>query len=103
MSVTNNQNLKNTYDYIIAGGGMAGLSLAFYLNQSSLRGKSILIIDRNAKNTNDRTWCFWEKGKSTFEEIIFKQWKGVWFYGTDNFSQFLDLQEYLKVHHFYKY
>lgn len=90
----NNQNLQNSYDYIIAGGGMAGLSLAFYLNQSSLRNKSILIIDRDAKNTNDHTWCFWEKGQSPFEEIIAQKWKGVWFHGTDNFSQFLDIQEY---------
>ena len=26
---------ENTFDYIIAGGGMAGLSLAFYLNESA--------------------------------------------------------------------
>lgn len=90
----NNQNIQHSYDYIIAGGGMAGLSLAFYLNQSSLRDKSILIIDRDVKNTNDHTWCFWEKGQSPFEEIIAQKWKGVWFYGTDNFSQFLDIQEY---------
>lgn len=90
----NNQNIQNSYDYIIAGGGMAGLSLAFYLNQSSLRNKSILIIDRDAKNTNDHTWCFWEKGQSPFEEIIAQKWRGVWFHGTGNFSQFLDIQEY---------
>jgi lycopene beta-cyclase len=94
MSFTNNQNLRNTYDYIIAGGGMAGLSLAFYLNQSSLRNKSILIIDRDVKNTNDHTWCFWEKGQSPYEEIIAQKWKGVWFHGTNNFSQFLDIQQY---------
>ncbi|MES2518059.1 MAG: lycopene cyclase family protein [Bacteroidota bacterium] len=90
----NDQNLQNSYDYIIAGGGMAGLSLAFYLNQSNLRDKSILIIDRDVKDTNDHTWCFWEKGQSPFEEIIAQKWKGVWFHGTDNFSQFLDIQEY---------
>ncbi|PWK26732.1 lycopene beta-cyclase [Arcicella aurantiaca] len=94
MSFKNNQNSPNTYDYIIAGGGMAGLSLAFYLNQSSLRNKSILIIDRDVKNTNDHTWCFWEKGQSPYEEIIAQKWKGVWFHGTDNFSQFLDIQQY---------
>lgn len=85
---------QNTYQYIIAGGGMAGLSLAFYLNKSSLRNKKVLIIDREEKNVNDHTWCFWETGVSPFEEIIFKKWKGVWFYGTNNFSQFLDLQDY---------
>jgi len=94
MSFKNNQILQNSYNYVIAGGGMAGLSLAFYLNQSSLRDKSILIIDRDVKNTNDHTWCFWEKGQSPFEEIIAQKWKGVWFHGTDNFSQFLDIEEY---------
>ena len=86
--------IQNTYDYIIAGGGMAGLSLAFYLNNSVLRDKSILIIDREEKNVNDHTWCFWEVGDSPFEEIIYKKWKGVWFHGTNNFSKFLNLQEY---------
>ena len=32
------------YDFIIAGGGLAGLSLAYYMNQTVLREKSILII-----------------------------------------------------------
>jgi lycopene beta-cyclase len=69
--------------------------LAFYLNQNPhFKDKTILIIDRDEKNVNDHTWCFWEMGLSPFEEIIFKQWKGVWFHGTDNFSQFLDLQDY---------
>jgi lycopene beta-cyclase len=90
----NHKNEQNTYQYIIAGGGMAGLSLAFYLNKSVLRDKKILIIDREQKNVNDHTWCFWETGDSPFEEIVYKKWKGVWFHGTENFSQFLDLQDY---------
>ncbi|HAO50811.1 MAG TPA: lycopene cyclase, partial [Runella sp.] len=49
------------YDFIIAGGGLAGLSLAYYMNQTVLRDKSILIIDQDTKSQNDRTWCFWEK------------------------------------------
>jgi lycopene beta-cyclase len=86
---------QNTYHYIIAGGGMAGLSLAFYLNQNPhFKDKTILIIDRDEKNTNDHTWCFWEKERSPYEEIITQKWKGVWFHGTDNFSQFLDLEDY---------
>jgi lycopene beta-cyclase len=104
----NQLSTQNTYNYIIAGGGMAGLSLAFYLNKNShFKDKSILIIDRDEKNTNDHTWCFWETGFSPFEEIIFKQWKGVWFHGTDNFSQFLDLQDYsykmIRAIDFYEY
>lgn len=70
------------YDFIIAGGGMAGLSLAYYLTQSPLRDRSILILDRDIKDRNDRTWCFWEKGTGVFEPIIFRQWNQVSFHGT---------------------
>ncbi|HEX9956578.1 MAG TPA: lycopene cyclase family protein [Fibrella sp.] len=70
------------YDYVIAGGGMAGLSLAYYLTLSKLRDRSVLIIDREVKNTNDRTWCFWERGDGPFEPIIFRKWNTVDFYGT---------------------
>ena len=86
--------MAETFDYIIAGGGMAGLSLAFYLNESGLRDKKTLIIDRDAKNKNDHTWCFWEKGESAFEEIVFRRWQSVWFHGTRGFSGLLDLGEY---------
>lgn len=69
------------YDIIIAGGGMAGLSLCYYLSQSSLRESSILLIDREPKNQNDRTWCFWESGAGPFESIVFRSWQQVEFYG----------------------
>jgi len=85
---------EKTFDYIIAGGGMAGLSLAFYINESVLRDKKILIVDRDAKNKNDHTWCFWEKEKGAFEEIVFQKWRGVWFHGTNDFSKLLDLSDY---------
>jgi lycopene beta-cyclase len=85
---------KNTFDYIIAGGGMAGLSLGFYLDESSLKGKKVLIIDREEKNKNDHTWCFWEKGKSAFEEIVFRSWNQFWFHGTQRFSELLELENY---------
>lgn len=82
------------YDFIIAGGGMAGLSLAYYLNQSVLRNKSILIIDKAEKNTNDRTWCFWERGeRNPFESIVHRKWQVVDFY-EPTFSAPLDLGEY---------
>ncbi len=31
-------------------------------------------MDREYKNKNDRTWCFWEKGKGFFEKIVYHQW-----------------------------
>lgn len=85
---------QNSFEYIFAGGGMSGLSLAFYLNESNLRNKKILIIDRDEKNTNDHTWCFWEKKKSAFEEIVFRRWDKFWFHGTRDFSELLELEKY---------
>ncbi|GAB2784859.1 lycopene cyclase family protein [Rhabdobacter roseus] len=83
------------YDYIIAGGGLAGLSLAYHLNQSILRTKSILIIDKDLKTKNDRTWCFWEKGEQNpFEQIVFRKWNQVYFYGSEGFAKTLDLDDY---------
>lgn len=81
------------YDFIIAGGGMAGLSLAYYLSQSPLRHRSILILDKQTKAQNDRTWCFWERGQGTFESILFRTWDSVLFYGT-TFAGPLDLGDY---------
>ena len=86
---------ENSFDYIIAGGGLAGLSLAFYLNESRLQNKKILIIDRDEKNKNDHTWCFWEKENSAFDEIVFRRWSSVWFHGTRGFNEKLDLGEYV--------
>jgi lycopene beta-cyclase len=81
------------YDFIVAGGGMAGLSLLHYLSQTHLRDRRILLIDRAAKNQNDRTWCFWERGTGPFEEILFRSWDTVDFFGT-TFSGPLQLGDY---------
>src|SRR5687768_3221211 len=81
------------YDYIIAGAGCAGLSLAYYLLQSSLKNKSVLLIDKQLKVTNDRTWCFWEKGINDFETIVCSKWPQVKFHGTD-YSATLNLMPY---------
>lgn len=61
---------------------MAGLSLAYYLSQSSLRDRSILILDKELKDNNDRTWCFWEREPGPFEPILYRTWDAVQFHGT---------------------
>ncbi|MDJ1504593.1 lycopene cyclase family protein [Xanthocytophaga agilis] len=78
------------FDYLIAGGGMAGLSLAYYLSQSNvLNNKKILILDKEQKTYNDRTWCFWERGEQNpFEKIIYRKWQKLDFFGDDFFKRF---------------
>ena len=70
----------NKYDYIIIGAGASGLLLADAMgNDSFFADKRILILDKDAKKTNDRTWCFWEKGKGKFDDIVDKEWGGLHF------------------------
>ena len=74
----NNNTEVVSYDYIIAGAGGAGLSLLHYLMQcSSLVTKSILIIDKSFNKTNDRTWCFWNKDASVFENLVQHRWNTI--------------------------
>ncbi len=73
------------YNYIIAGGGMAGLSLAFYMSKLPyFKDKTILIVDKEKKDKNDRTLCFWQSQSSVFEPILSKKWSKILFYGNDH-------------------
>lgn len=63
------------YDYAILGTGLSGLLMAYRMaNDSYFSDKKILLLDQSIKNTNDRTWCFWQEGKSEFENLISKYW-----------------------------
>jgi lycopene beta-cyclase len=76
-AITSNTNLAS-YDYIIAGAGGAGLSLLHYLMEAPiLASKSILVIDKSFQKTNDRTWCFWEKNISAFENLVKNRWDTI--------------------------
>ncbi len=82
---------SNEFDYIIAGGGLAGLSLARKLSRSSLGARRTLVIDRVHKYSNDHTWCFWSDGPSEFDDLVFRRWKTLWFHGADGGSNLLDI------------
>lgn len=81
------------YDYIITGGGCAGLSLVYHMLQTELKHKKILIIEKERKKWNDRTWCFWEKRANPFEKLVFHRWRHMYFY-SDSFTKKLDLSPY---------
>ena len=82
------------YDYIICGGGMAGLSLAYHLSLSKLSSKKILIIDPEKKTKNDRTWAFWENSISPFESILAKNWKNVIIVNSEGQKKLYPLKSY---------
>ncbi|MFD2530050.1 lycopene cyclase family protein [Polaribacter marinaquae] len=82
------------YDYIIAGSGCAGLSLLYrILKEPTLQHKSILVIDKDSKKNNDRTWCYWEKEAGIFDELVSSKWNNLAFL-TTGFEKNLDLGSY---------
>lgn len=66
---------KLTFDYIIIGGGLAGLQLALaFCSDSYFADKSIAILEPQEKKDNDKTWCFWEKGTGHWDDIVHHSW-----------------------------
>jgi lycopene beta-cyclase len=71
-------------DYIFAGSGLSGFSLALELaNRPFFKGKKIVLIDRDDKSQNDRTWCFWAKPDETIPPVGHKIWDQCLFFGKD--------------------
>ncbi|NGP76173.1 hypothetical protein G3570_05990 [Balneolaceae bacterium YR4-1] len=64
----------NHYDYIIAGAGASGLSLAWHISNSPLSKKRILVVDSDFSISNEKTWCFWHRDTPEFSDLIFKSW-----------------------------
>lgn len=86
--------MSQHYNYIITGAGCAGLSLLQRMMQHSFfSDKKILLIDKEKKNSNDRTWCFWEQQPGIFENIIYHRWKQIHFFSNE-FSARFDLEPY---------
>lgn len=99
LELTHSANLKNLrpiterYDFIIAGGGLAGLSLAYYLAHSPQGHKSILIVDQSPKSQNDRTWGFWSNRPTPFDVIVDRSWARLRFV-TPGLERISDLGDY---------
>ena len=63
------------FDYIIIGGGCAGLSLAYELNlHQKLNDKTLAIIEPRDNYTKDKTWSFWKIFSHNFEDCVKKSW-----------------------------
>lgn len=88
------QDTTQTYDYIIAGMGAAGLSLAMRLKTSNIPFNKILLIDKDLKNKNDRTWCFWTKDADAwYHSIVYRKWSQFEFISQD-FRKVFELNPY---------
>lgn len=97
-----------TFDFAFIGAGAAGSHLAFKMAQDPFfQDKSVLILDKDSKKTNDRTWSFWEKGASHWDEIVEREWEQAIFQSQAGERSNLDLKEYryktIRSSKFYEY
>jgi lycopene beta-cyclase len=85
---------RQEFDFVFMGAGCASLSLLMHMIKSGrFTDKKILLIDKSPKDKNDRTWCFWEKEKGFFEEIIYKSWDHLDFF-SESFSGPMNIAPY---------
>jgi lycopene beta-cyclase len=81
------------FHYIFTGSGLSALMTVYEIVVSGkFEDKTILLIDENPKQANDRTWCFWDED-DLFDSIISKRWKSALFADKD-FQRELDLEPY---------
>ncbi len=87
---------KNYFDFIICGGGASGLLLLKALREDSFFiNQSILLIEKEKKNKNDRTWSYWENLDGPFDSMVTKKWSEAQFCSKDfNFNFDLDPFQY---------
>ena len=63
------------FDYIILGGGLSGLSLAFELNkQGCLKNKTLAILEKRKEYQKDKIWSYWDFNNNKFKSCIEKSW-----------------------------
>ena len=64
------------YDFVIIGGGCAGLSLAYELDiHNKLNDKTLAIVETREEYKRDKTWSFWKVNEHNFNDCIKKSWK----------------------------
>ncbi len=88
------EDFMTSFDFIIAGAGASGLMLCRALaSDPFFAEKRILLLDKSEKQSNDRTWCFWETGNGEFDGLIKKSWPKISFKGRD-FTREMDTTPY---------
>ena len=68
------------FNYVIIGGGCAGLSLAYELEiHEKLKDKTLAIIEPRKEYKRDKTWSFWKVTPHNFEDCVKKNWENFSF------------------------
>jgi lycopene beta-cyclase len=82
------------FNYIIIGGGCAGLSLAYELEiHKKLENKTLAIIEPRDDYKRDKTWSFWKIISHNFDDCVKKSWKNFSI-NIPNKTKFLECKKY---------
>jgi lycopene beta-cyclase len=89
--------LKDTSkcDIIIAGAGLAGLSLLYRAMKACIwTNLSIIVVDKDIHTKRDKNWSFWKKTAGPFDHLICKTWKELLFYSNAGIKKKLAIDDY---------
>ncbi len=71
------------FEYLIIGGGCAGLSLTNKLSSSKNFKNKLLIIEEREVYTDDKSWCFWQTTQHDLYHLVKKEWS-KWSFSLDD-------------------
>lgn len=72
-----------TSEVVIVGGGGSGLGLAHRLTASSFPTVTLVEAPDGPQRPPERTWCYWERGTSDFDEAVSASWSRLRVHGVD--------------------
>ena len=76
------------FDFIIIGGGCAGLSLAYELEiNDKLKEKTLAIIETREEYKRDKTWSFWKMFEHNFQDCVIKSWNNFTINTSEGFRE----------------
>ena len=76
------------FDFIIIGGGCAGLSLAYELEvNDKLKNKTLAIIETRKEYKRDKTWSFWKMFEHNFQDCVIKSWNSFTINTSEGFRE----------------
>jgi lycopene beta-cyclase len=82
-----------TWDYLIAGGGAAGMSLACHLLRAGLGDRRLLLVDRDPRDDERRTFSYWTRTPTAFDDIRLRSWSRLRVCGA-GYERTFDLGDY---------
>jgi lycopene beta-cyclase len=83
----------HTFDFIFAGGGVAALNLAWSIASSFLKGRSMLIVDREGMSRANSTYSFWSSRQLPLTRNTGSSW-GRLYFKASGYSRRLSMGSY---------